>query len=86
MLRVIDPATATNVDLDDVKIVTRVGGTMDDTEMIDGLCFGKGFARSGGIQRVDAPKIGLIQFCLSAPKTDMENSVVVQYVNGQDPP
>jgi T-complex protein 1 subunit delta len=84
VLKVIDPATAVNVDLDDVKIVTRVGGTMDDTEMIDGLCFGKGFARSGGIQRIEAPKIGLIQFCLSAPKTDMENSVVVSEYDQMD--
>ncbi len=35
VLKVIDPVTATNVDLNDVRIVTRVGGTMDDTELID---------------------------------------------------
>ena len=84
VLKVIDAATATNVDLDDVKIVTRVGGTMDDTEMIDGLCFGKGFSKSGGIQTIQNPKIALIQFCLSAPKTDMENSVVVSEYDQMD--
>jgi T-complex protein 1 subunit delta len=84
VLKVIDPETATNVDLDDVKIVTRVGGTMDDTEMIDGLCFGKGFSKSGGVQTIKDPKIGLIQFCLSAPKTDMENSVVVSEYDQMD--
>ena len=84
VLKVIDPETATNVDLDDVKIVTRVGGTMDETEMIDGLCFGKGFSKSGGVQTIKDPKIGLIQFCLSAPKTDMENSVVVSEYDQMD--
>jgi len=84
VLKVIDPATAENVDLDDVKIVTRVGGTMDDTEMIDGLCFGKGFSKSGGIQTIKNPKIALIQFCLSAPKTDMENSVVISEYDQMD--
>ena len=84
VLKVIDTATAVNVDLDDVKIVTRVGGTMDDTEMIDGLCFGKGFSKSGGVQTIQNPKIALIQFCLSAPKTDMENSVVVSEYDQMD--
>ena len=37
VLAVIDPATATNVDLNDVKIVKQVGGTMDDTELVRGL-------------------------------------------------
>jgi T-complex protein 1 subunit delta len=32
---------------------------------------------AGGPTRVENAKIGLIQFCLSAPKTDMENNVVV---------
>eukprot|EP00605_Chrysophyceae_sp_TOSAG23-4_P002574 GSChrysophyteH1.ASY1.ANO1.2839.1 assembled CDS len=59
VLAVIDPKTATNCDLSDVKIVKQVGGTMEDSELVH-----------------DA-KIALIQFCLSAPKTDMENNVVV---------
>ena len=57
---------------------------MDDTEMIDGLCFGKGFSKSGGIQTIKNPKIALIQFCLSAPKTDMENSVVISEYDQMD--
>ena len=32
---------------------------------------------AGGPTRVENAKVGLIQFCLSAPKTDMENNVVV---------
>jgi chaperonin GroEL (HSP60 family) len=52
--------------------------------MIDGLCFGKGFSKSGGIQTIKNPKIALIQFCLSAPKTDMENSVVISEYDQMD--
>ena len=33
--------------------------------------------RLEGPTRVENAKVGLIQFCLSAPKTDMENNVVV---------
>jgi len=32
---------------------------------------------AGGPTRIENAKIGLIQFCLSAPKSDMENNVVV---------
>mmetsp|Transcript_42998 Transcript_42998/g.69766 ORF Transcript_42998/g.69766 Transcript_42998/m.69766 type:complete len:532 (+) Transcript_42998:77-1672(+) len=78
VLRVIDPATATNVDLRDVKVVKKLGGTIDDTELIDGLVFTQKISHSaGGPTRVQNAKVGLIQFCLSAPKTDIENNVVV---------
>jgi len=78
VLGVIDTATATNVDLQDVKIVKQVGGTMDDTELVRGLVLERGAKHtSGGPTKVENAKIALIQFCLSAPKTDMENNVVV---------
>eukprot|EP01034_Spumella_vulgaris_P023342 gene23342-29555_t len=78
VLAVIDPATATNVDLQDVKIVKQVGGTIDDTELVRGLVLEHGAKHaSGGPSKIENAKIALIQFCLSAPKTDMENNVVV---------
>lgn len=78
VLSVIDPATATNVDLNDVKIVKQVGGTMDDTELVKGLVLEHSAkSGSGGPIKIENAKIALIQFCLSAPKTDMENNVVV---------
>ena len=30
-----------------------------------------------GVSRVEKAKIGLLQFCISPPKTDMENNVIV---------
>ena len=78
VLGVIDPYTATNVDLQDVRIVKQVGGTMDDTELVRGLVLERGAKHTaGGPSKVENAKIALIQFCLSAPKTDMENNVVV---------
>ena len=78
VLDIIDPDTATNVDLNDVKIVKQVGGTMDDTELVKGLVLERGARHTaGGPVKIENAKIGLIQFCLSAPKTDMENNVVV---------
>ncbi|XP_012494637.1 PREDICTED: T-complex protein 1 subunit delta [Propithecus coquereli] len=76
VMKVIDPATATSVDLRDIKIVKKLGGTIDDCELVEGLVITQKVANSG-ITRVEKAKIGLIQFCLSAPKTDMDNQIVV---------
>jgi len=45
---------------------------------VHGLVLTKGAARgSGGPASVQNAKVALIQYCLSAPKTDMDNNVVV---------
>nr|AFM90092.1 T-complex protein 1 subunit delta [Callorhinchus milii] len=76
VMNVIDPATATSVDLQDIKIVKKLGGTIDDCELVNGLVLTQKLANAG-VTRVEKAKIGLIQFCLSAPKTDMENQIIV---------
>jgi T-complex protein 1 subunit delta len=37
VLKIIDPKTAENVDLRNIRIVKKVGGTIEDSEMVDGL-------------------------------------------------
>ncbi|KAA8524688.1 hypothetical protein F0562_011111 [Nyssa sinensis] len=41
ILSVVDPAKPDLVDLRDVKIVKKLGGTVDDTELVKGLIFDK---------------------------------------------
>ena len=85
VLKVIDAADATNVDLSNIRIVTKIGGTMDDTELVDGVVFGKGMqkpAKGGSV--IENARIALIQFCLSAPKTDIDNQVVVSEYSQMD--
>lgn len=77
ILKVIDPATDVNVDLRDIKIIKKLGGTVEDTELIDGLVFSQRTAGYGGPNKIEKAKIGLIQFCISPPKTDMDNQVIV---------
>ncbi|KAI9288021.1 T-complex protein 1 subunit delta [Umbelopsis sp. AD052] len=78
VLQVIDPATAHNVDLKDIRVVKKVGGTIDDTELVNGLVLTQNVVKSaGGPTRMEKAKIGLIQFQLSPPKPDMENQIVV---------
>jgi len=70
--------TAGSVDLNDLKIIRKLGGTIEDTELVHGVVFDKHFAHTAaGPDRVEKAKIGLIQFCLSPPKTDLDNQVVV---------
>ncbi|KAL0238752.1 hypothetical protein PCE1_004444 [Barthelona sp. PCE] len=84
---IVDPALVDNVDLTNIRVVKKIGATVADTHFIDGLIFAntltdsKGVvaahAMRGGPSRIENAKIGLIQFCLSPPKTDMDQSVIV---------
>lgn len=72
VLRTIDQKTATNVDLKNIRILKKVGGTIDDSEMVDGLVLQQAVVKSGGgPSRMEKAKIGLIQFQLSPPKPDV---------------
>eukprot|EP00301_Raphidiophrys_heterophryoidea_P018741 c3746_g1_i2.p1 GENE.c3746_g1_i2~~c3746_g1_i2.p1 ORF type:complete len:540 (+),score=136.49 c3746_g1_i2:1-1620(+) len=78
VLKVIDAATASNVDLNDIKVLKKIGGTIDDSELVEGMVFTQGVAKAaGGPTSISNAKIALVQFCLSAPKTDIENEVVI---------
>lgn len=69
---------AKNVDLNDIRLVKQAGGTIDDTEMIDGVVLTQTAVKNaGGPMRMEKAKIGLVQFQLSPPKPDMENNIVV---------
>lgn len=80
VLRLIDIEKDTNVDLRDIKVVKKLGGTIDDTELVEGIVFTnqKASQSAGGPISVENAKIALLQFCLSAPKTDVENSIAIK--------
>lgn len=66
------------MDLNDIRLVKKVGGTIDDTEMIDGVVLTQTAIKSaGGPTRKEKAKIGLIQFQISPPKPDTENNIIV---------
>ncbi len=54
----------------DIRVIQKLGGTVDDTELVEGLVLDQRSA-GGGPTRVEKAKIGLIQFCISPPKTDV---------------
>jgi len=62
VLRVIDIETADNVDLKNISVHKKLGGTIDDSELIDGLVFvdKKASHYGGGPSRIENAKIGII--------------------------
>jgi T-complex protein 1 subunit delta len=62
VLKIIDKDVDTNVDLRNIRVCMKIGGTVDDSEMIDGLCFvnNKVSHFAGGPVRVTDAKIGVI--------------------------
>lgn len=79
VMKIIDKEKDTNVDLRNVLVSKKLGGTIDESELIEGLCFvdKKASHIAGGPTRIENAKIALIQFPISAPKSDLESSVVV---------
>jgi len=68
----------TNVDLRNVRVTKSIGATIDDTALVDGIVFDQSVSHAaGGPTKIANAKIGLIQFCLSPPKTNMDSQVLV---------
>ena len=62
VLKIIDKENDTNVDLRDIHISKKIGGTVDDSELIDGLVFvdKKVSHFAGGPSKITNAKIGLL--------------------------
>lgn len=71
VLQITEPGKESQVDLKDIKVIRSLGGTVDDTELVDGLVFTQRASGSNGPKKVEKAKIALIQFCISPPKTDV---------------
>lgn len=77
VLKIIDSKTADNVDLKNIRILKKPGGTVDESEMVDGLVLQQQVVKSGGGPvRMEKTRIGLIQFQLSPPKPDVRAAAV----------
>lgn len=77
VLKVVEPGREQVVSLSDIKVIKQIGGTVEDTQLIEGLVFPQRIANTNGPKRVEKAKIGFIQFCISPPKTDMDHNVIV---------
>lgn len=68
----ISNSQSSTVDLRDIRIVKKVGGTIEDTTLVEGVVLNQNMITShGSPTRIEKAKIGLIQFQLSPPKPDV---------------
>lgn len=77
VMKVTDPNVEGKIDLNNIKVIKSLGGTTEDTELVEGLVFTQRSSGVSGPKRIEKANIGLIQFCISAPKTDMDHNVIV---------
>lgn len=85
VMRIIDVKTATSVDVNNVRVIKKIGGTIDDSQLVNGVVIqSKAERQAGGPTRVQNAKIGLIQFQLSPPKPDLDSHVVVSDYQAMD--
>lgn len=74
LLQIINPDTDRNVDLKMIKLVKKMGETVEESKLVEGALIDQKSMGRGGPTRVEKAHIGLIQFQLSPPKTDVSNS------------
>ena len=84
VLKIVDTERATNVDLKYIKIIKKVGGTLDDTQLIEGIVFDKCKPSGSGPTKIENAKIAVVQFQIATPKTDLENSVIIKDYQAMD--
>jgi len=74
--RLVTP-TSSNVDLRDIRVVKKIGGTIEDTELVEGVVLNQNVVvAAGGPTRMEKAKIAIVQFQLSPPKPDVSSKPI----------
>src|ERR671921_939877 len=63
---------STKVDLDDIKVEKKAGGSIKDTKLIKGMVLDKEVVHGGMPKRIDNAKIALINSALEIEKTEFD--------------
>jgi archaeal chaperonin len=70
-----------NVDLDNIQLIKKQGGQMSDTQLIEGVIVDKEKVHSGMPQRVENPKIALLDAALEIKKTEIDAKIEINDPN-----
>mmetsp|Transcript_21874 Transcript_21874/g.42493 ORF Transcript_21874/g.42493 Transcript_21874/m.42493 type:complete len:532 (-) Transcript_21874:68-1663(-) len=85
ILKITELDAASDVNLSNIKVIKKMGGIIEQTELLEGLGINYPVVKSyGGPVKIKEAKIALIQFCLSPPTTDIENVVVIENYMSMD--
>ena len=69
------------VDIDDVKVEKKAGGSVTDTKLIDGIVLDKEVVHPGMPKRVENAKIALLNCPLEVEKTEFDAKINIQDPN-----
>ncbi len=69
------------VDLDNIQLIKKQGGSMADTQLIEGVIVDKEKVHSGMPARVDNPKIALLDAALEIKKTEIDAKIEINDPN-----
>ena len=64
-----------DVDLDNIKVEKKAGGSIQDTELIKGIVLDKEIVHSGMPTKIEKAKIALINAALEVEKTEMSSEI-----------
>ena len=65
-------AQGNQVDLDDIKVEKKAGGSLDDTELIEGIVLDKEFVHPAMPTTIEDAKIALVEEALELSKTEFD--------------
>ncbi len=66
------------VDVDNIQIVKKQGGSIDDTELIEGVILDKEPVHSGMPHQIPKPKIALLDSSLEIKKTEVDAKIQIR--------
>jgi T-complex protein 1 subunit delta len=85
ILKITDVYSSCDVNLKNVRIIKKIGGTIEQTELLDGVGLEYSIVKSfSGPIKIQFAKIAFIQFHISVPVTDTENVLVVKNYSSMD--
>jgi T-complex protein 1 subunit delta len=85
ILNIIDVENSIDVNLKNVRILKKIGGTIEKSQLLDGLGIDYACVKSYGSPcKIHNAKVGIIQFCINSPTTSTENVVVVENYSSMD--
>ena len=64
-----------SVDLDNLKVEKKAGGSIDDTVLINGIVLDKEIVHSGMPTKIEKSKIALVNAALEVEKTEMSAEI-----------
>lgn len=85
VLSVTDVKRSIDLNLNNIKIIKKLGGTIEQSQLINGIGINYPTVKShGGPTKIINAKIGIIQFCINSPSTDSDNIVIVKNYSSMD--